>query len=377
MQFYIISILNMASATVVKVMEDNLSVGIIGCGEITSKFTAYALEKAGNVKVGMVMDVTEWAAKDLGKKCGVPYTTNMEDLVSNRHIDFVYIATPHYLHAPITIKAAKAGKHVVVEKPIAVNLEQADLMISECQKNRVKLSVCFPIRYTPNIKKAKELVSKGVLGRIIGTRITGLGVKPDSYWEGGYSGRIKSNWRTLKDKSGGGVLIMNSTHSIDYMRHITGLEAERVYSEYDTFLTPVDVEDFITVVIRYANGAIGIIEASSCIPGGPRPANVHGDRIYGSEGHLIIPSIWGKPTLWIYTRRDSEFGEANKWHRIEIEGQGRTIYVSSAKQFFEDFAEAILLAKEPPITGQDGRKALEVVIAAYESCLKKRVIHLA
>jgi len=348
-----------------------LSVGIIGCGEITSKGTAPAFEETRNVRIGMVMDVVEWAAKDLGKKYGVPYTTDLEEILSNRDIDFVYIATPHYLHAPLAIKSAKAGKHVLVEKPIAVNLNQADAIITECRRNGVKLSVCFPLRYVPHIMKAKELVDKGVLGKLIGMRITNLGIKPASYWMGGYTGRIKSDWRTSKEKSGGGILIMNSIHDIDFMRYITGLEAKRVCSEYDTFLSPVEVEDFIAVTIRYTNGAIGTIEASSIINMGPGLRETYGNRIYGSKGQLVIPSPYGPPLLWLYTMEDTEFGEANIWHKISLEKK-----YNHLARFIEEFADAVLSGEDPPVTGEDGRKALEIVIAAYESGLKKKPIDL-
>lgn len=347
-------------------MKDELAVGIIGCGEITSKSRAPALDGARNVRIGMVMDVVEWAAEDLGKRYDVPYTTNVKELLSNQDIDFVYISTPHHLHAPLTIEAARAGKHVIVEKPIAVNLAQADAMIVECRKKGVRLSTCFPLRYQPEVGMAKDLVDKGLIGKIIGIRITQMGTKPPSYWMGGYTGRIKSDWRTSREKSGGGILIMNCVHEIDFLRYITGLEAKRVYSEYDTFLTPVEVEDFVNVIIRYTNGAIGIIEASSCIEEEPKPRSIRGARIYGSEGEIIVSN-----PLWIYTTKDTEMGEANKWHEIKLERK-----YNPAIRYVEEFAEAVLRGKTPPVTGEDGRKALEMIVAAYESGLKTSPITL-
>jgi len=346
-------------------MKDRLVAGIVGCGEITSKATAPSLHEARNIEIGMVMDIREWAAKDLGEKYDVPYTTKLKDILSCQDINFIYIATPHYLHAPIAIEAARAGKHIAVEKPIAINLEQADAMIAECKKKKVTLSVCFVSRYLPQAEKAKELIDKGLIGDIIGVRISSIGHKPTSYWRGGYTGRIKNGWRMFKEKSGGGVLIMNSIHDIDRIRFITGLEAERVYSEYETFLTKVEVEDFINVIIRYTNGAIGIIEASSCID---RPPNgtIRGNTIYGTKGQIIE---WNP--LYVLTTEDTELGEAGKWHKIELERGG-----NPRTRFFEEFAEAILSGKTPPITAEDGRKALEIVIAAYESGRRRTPITL-
>lgn len=348
------------------IMKDKLTVGIIGCGEITNVLTARALSEAKNVKIGMAMDAVEWAAEDIGKRYGVPHTSDVKALLSNPDIDFVYIAVPHYLHAPLTVEAARAGKHVIVEKPISVDLKKADEMIAECKKNGVKLSTCFPSRYLPHVEKAKELVEGGRIGKVIGIKITGMGIKPDSYWMGGYSGRIKSDWRKFKEKTGGGILIMNEVHDIDYMRYITGLEAKRVYSECDTFLTPVEVEDFINVVIRYANGAIGMIEASSCVEESPRSMAIRGNRIYGSKGEIIVSN-----PLWVRTSEDTELGKANEWHEIKLEEKGRHI-----NRFIEGFAEAVLSNRTPPVTGEDGRKALEIIVAAYQSALKSTPIIL-
>jgi UDP-N-acetyl-2-amino-2-deoxyglucuronate dehydrogenase len=347
-------------------VKDNLTVGIIGCGEITTGSTAPALSEVKSVKIGMVMDVVEWAAKDLGTKYGAPYTTDVKELLSNPDIDFVYIAVPHYLHAPLAIEAARAKKHVIVEKPISVSLEKADEMIAECRRNGVKLSTCFPSRYSTEILKAKELIDGGRIGKIIGTKITSMGVKPDSYWMGGYSGRIKSDWRKFKDKTGGGILIMNSVHDIDYMRYVTGLEAKRVYSEYGTFLTPVEVEDFINVVIRYANGAIGTIEGSSCIAESPSAKTIRGNRIYGSEGEIIVSN-----PLWVRLTKGSEFGEAGKWNEVKLESKGKGI-----NRYFDGFVEAVLSGGTPPVTGEDGRKALEIIVAAYQSGLKSAPVTL-
>jgi UDP-N-acetyl-2-amino-2-deoxyglucuronate dehydrogenase len=347
-------------------MKDRLTVGIIGCGEITNVLTAQGLKEAKNIKIGMAMDVVEWAAQDIGKRFGVPYTSDVKELLSNPDIDFVYIAVPHYLHAPLTIEAARAGKHVIVEKPISVDLERADAMIAECKKNKVKLSTCFPSRYLPQVEKAKALVEGGSIGKIIGMKITSMGIKPDSYWMGGYSGRIKSDWRKYKEKTGGGILIMNCVHDIDYMRFITGLEAKRVYSEYGTFLTPVEVEDLISVVIRYTNGAIGLIEGSSCIEESPSARTIRGNRIYGSEGEIIVAN-----PLLIRTAKDTELGEANKWNEVKLEEKDKHI-----TRFLEGFAEAILADRTPPVTGEDGRKALELIVAAYQSGIKASPITL-
>ncbi len=329
-----------------------LRIGIIGCGEIAVQH-AKGIHGANNAEIGMVMDVVPALAKDLGEKYNVPYTTDIDAFLNQKDIDAVYLAIPHHLHAPLTIKAARAGKHVMVEKPMAVNLTQAEEMIDECRKAGVSLSVCFVLRYLASTIKARELIQRGAIGKVFATEILVMAEKPASYWQGGYTGRAKSDWRTSKEKSGGGILIMNVSHNIDTMRYITGLEAKRVYSEYDTFATPVEVEDTILCILRYDNGAIGCIEASSCARGRGSAT----DRIYGSEGQIVL----GTP-LKVYTAKEMKGLKSNRWNEITLKQTYdlRTKYV-------EEFAEAVLLGREPPITGKDGYAALEVVVAAYKS----------
>lgn len=338
-----------------------LRIGMIGCGEI-GVANARSIHNAQNACIAMAMDVVEDVAKDIGEKYDAPHTTDVKELLANPDVDAVIISTPHYLHAPLAIQAAQAGKHVMVEKPIAINLKQADEMIAACEKAGVLLSVCFVSRYGASTVKSKELIEQGVIGKIIGIKISGMSNKPEHYWHGGYSGRVKTDWRQQLDKSGGGYLIMNLVHNIDKLRYITGLEAVRVYSEYDTFVTPVEVEDMLNVVIRYDNGAIGSIDGSSCAAGGES----FGDRIYGTDGQIVCGN-----RLRVYTTKSVEDLQANEWNELKLE----EAYDSRVK-FIEEFAEAVLAGKQPPITGHDGRATLEIIVAAYESGKRKVVVEL-
>lgn len=341
--------------------ENILRVGMIGCGEI-GVANARSIHNAQNACISMAMDVVEEVAKDIGEKYDAPYTTDVKELLASPDVDAVIISVPHYLHAPLTIEAAKVGKHVMVEKPIAINLEQADEMIETCKQAGILLSVCLVSRYSAMAVKSKELIEKGVIGKITGIKISAISDKPEHYWHGGYSGRVKSDWRIEKAKSGGGYLIMNLVHDIDRLRYITGLEAVRVYSEYDTFATPVEVEDTLTVVLRYNNGAIGSFDGSSCAKG----RESFGNRIYGVEGQIVC----GNP-LRVYTTKNVEGLNANEWNEIRLEEP----YDSRVK-FIEEFADAVFSKNQPPITGYDGRATLEIIVAAYESGERKAVIEL-
>jgi UDP-N-acetyl-2-amino-2-deoxyglucuronate dehydrogenase len=230
-------------------MPEQLGIGMIGCGEIAVQ-TAKGVAGAAHARHVMVMDVDERVARDLGGAYGVPSTTSVEALLANPDVDAVYIAVPHYLHAPIGLQALRAGKHVLLEKPIATTLRDADALIAGAKEAGRTLSIAFTAQVDRAMQAARRLIADGAIGKVIGTRIVYRSQKPESYWHGGYSGRIQTDWRIAKAKAGGGILIMNAVHDLNTLRFVTGLEVRRVYAEYDTFTTPVEVEDFIAVTWR-------------------------------------------------------------------------------------------------------------------------------
>ena len=346
-------------------MSDKLRIGMIGCGEIAVQ-TAKGIAAARSAEHVMVMDVNEGVASDMGQTYGVPSTTKVEEVLANPNVDAVYIAVPHYLHAPLTIQALRAGKHVLVEKPIATTLADADAMIATAGETGKTFSVAFIAQVDPVCQAVKSLISDGVVGKVVGTRIVLRSDKPSTYWHGGYSGRIQTDWRTAKAKAGGGVLIMNTVHDLNTLRYVTGLEARRVYSEYDTYVTPVEVEDYVAVTYRYDNDAIGTLEAGSAIRGRDPLGEVN--RIYGEDGQIIL----GKSPQ-VFLSRDAAGLGAGQWQELPIPSGERT---NGRREIVDGFAQAVLEGKTPPVRGEDGRAALEIIVAAYQSGAEHRPINL-
>jgi predicted dehydrogenase len=161
--------------------------------------------------------------------------------------------------------------------------------------------------------------------------------------------------------------MMNAIHDLNTMRFVTGLEAIRVYAEYGTYGTPVEVEDFIAVTYRYDNEAIGTLEAGSAIRGGDP---LHGvDRIYGTAGQILL----GEP-LQIYTTLSTAGLPANEWHELPVAPltaeQQQTAMV-------DGFAGPIVLGGKPTVSAEDGLAVLTIVLAAYQSGIEGRPITLA
>ncbi len=329
--------------------------GVIGCGDVSDRYCEGA-QYCQNTKLVIVIDKLKDVAKNCGEKFGVAYTDNIEDILNNKDIDAVVVATPHYLHAPITIQSAKAGKHVMCDKPIATTLSDARKMIKECHSAGVKLGINFAMRYQSNNLKAKELIAEGVIGKIVDIKMSSFFCREPSYWTQGYRKKVVTDWRGNKEKSGGGVLIMNFSHYIDLVRFVTGLEVEEAFSVYGSFNSPegVEVEDTVNATLKFNNGALGSINTSTAAYGGSENSIC----IMGTKGQIMLLC----DPMKVYTTVNYPKLIQNQWNEIKSKDKCWSYYL-----MMEDFAKAIIEDKESPITAEEGLKCLEVVVAIYKS----------
>jgi predicted dehydrogenase len=331
-----------------------IGVGLIGCGDIAPTH-AKALAEAKDASLVACTDLAEASAKSLGEEYDVPWTTQLDEMLARPEVELVTIATPAFTHDELAAKAARAGKHVLCEKPLAADLPDADRLVASCEAAGVALSTCFPVRYLGAAKWFKELLAAGAFGNVIEIRLRNLGEKKESYWTGGFSGRTVTDWRTSRAQSGGGVIITNLIHHIDLARGLTGLEVTRVFGEMGTFSTPVEVEDLGLASLRYDNNAIGLVEGSSCFIGG---SEEHDVNILGTRGQFRFGLWTGKAEAFL-TAASGE-SPAGEWVTREFEDRIHA-------DFYDDLAAALRAGSQPPVTGLDGRKALEVVLAIYRS----------
>lgn len=343
--------------------------GVIGCGEIAAA-TCLGLASSPFTSITMLMDTRPETLADLAELYHVPTTTEAAKVFDNSEVDAVYIATPHALHVPLGISAARAGKHVLVEKPIATSLADADRLIQACEQAGVKLGVAYYNQVDDGHRAARDLVKAGVLGDIIAIRISVVADKPAGYWHGGYSQRVKTDWRTSKEQAGGGVLLMNGSHELNAVRFVTGMDVTRAYAESDTLATDVEVEDTIGAVLRYANGAIGVIQAGSAMRGGDYQT-LGGPRICGTRGQIILNPSGTQEKPLLFMAEPGEGVRPGEWHEVPFSGKP-----ADRQAIVEGFARAILENREPPCSALDGRKALEVVLACYRSAALHQAVEL-
>ncbi len=312
-----------------------IRLGILGAGIIAKSFVE-AAPTVAELEVAVVCDIVADAARALAEPLTIDWTTDYRAVLQDDSIDALYIALPHHLHEEATVAAAKAGKHILLEKPMANSLAEADRMLAAQRQAGVKLMMGFTHRFHSELQTAKRLIEAGELGRLtlaIDVMTTG-GVIPNWFWQ--------------KPQAGGGVLHVNGAHSFDRLRWLMGSEIVEVFAYADTYDPRKTVEDSAVAALRFANGAMGATVHNWVTDAG-LPFKCDLD-IHGSDGAIRID-----------TWKALEFSNArHSW------AQRRQRDDMFQKEIGE-FVSAILEDRAPCVTGEDGRRSLACVQAAYES----------
>ena len=341
--------------------------GILGCGSASIP-VCEAIAASPLTELTAVYDVNHDLANDISQRFQVRKMETRETLLADSTVDVVYVAVPHYLLAPLTRQVLEAGKHALTEKPLAISLEEVDQLIELSTKRQLDLGVFYEMRYAPAHAMAHQLIQGGAIGNIVGVHIQTLIDKPLTYWQSGYMGRSINPWRGIKAQAGGGVVLMNTSHILDALFHITGLNVVTVSAEVGNLLSNVEVEDMATATLRFDNGAIGSLIAGAHISGADREECCH---LYGAEGQIRLPDPYGSDPLKIYLKRAWGNFIAKQWHSIPTEP------VSVYKMAIEEFAQAVQSGGSAPIDARAARRVLAVVLAIYQSAAQKTMITIS
>ena len=330
-----------------------LRFGLIGCGDIAFR-NAAAVTAAPNTRLVACYDTVGELADSLAASFECEVAPTAEALIEREDVDAVFLAVPHHLHAPLALDVISRGRHVVVEKPPANDLAGAVAMVRAADRAGVTLTVCFPHRYGANVAAAKRLIDQGAIGEFGGAGLSFFSDKPASYWSGGFSGRSFSDWRGSREKAGGGVLIMNLSHYVDLVHYLSGEEVQSVLATTGAVDEAAEVEDTVSVNVRYANGAIG------CLFGCTAARGIAGDtelRVWGRDGQITV-----EPDLRVFTLRHVDELRSGRWHSpgVPARRDPRAVFVSR-------FATAIATGQPPDVTGSDAVGVQAFLEAAYAS----------
>jgi predicted dehydrogenase len=338
--------------------------GILGCGTAAVP-VAEAIAASPVAALARMHDVNLALARELGERYSAPYGEQLDDLLTDPAVDAVYVAVPHYLLHSLAKQVLEADKHALVEKPLALTVAQADELIALAESKNLALGVFYELRHNPAFIYARELVRAGAIGKVIAVRMQTLISKADTYWQMGYAGRAANPWRGEKAKAGGGVALMNTSHALDALRFITGLEVVSVSGEIGTMVAAVEVEDTAAAVLRLSNGALGSLIAGAHIAGAKGDERMD---IIGTHGQLQLPDPYGGDAWRVFLRQPHGDIPANVWHTLP--GAQAPLYAEAVNAF----ARAIHNHQPAPTSGHDARQTLATVLALYRAAEEKRTI---
>src|SRR5215472_8205174 len=243
--------------------------GIVGCGVI-APMHARAIAELPNARLVAVADTVAERAERRGRELGVPHTAGVDALLARPDVDVVCVCAPSGLHAEVGVRAAAAGKHVVVEKPIDVTLEAADRLIAACHDHGVVLTVISQHRFGPAVQRLRGLIDGGRLGRLVAGDAIVKWYRSQEYYDSG-------DWRGTWSLDGGGSLMNQGVHYTDLLQWMMG-PVERVFARTATAVHErIEVEDIAIAVLQFAGGAVGVLQASTAAyPGLPERLEVTG-----------------------------------------------------------------------------------------------------
>lgn len=335
---------------------EKVGYGIIGAGNIAG-IHAKVLTSLENSRLVAVYDKIPAAAERLAKQYNCRAYSKLDNFLADSEIQAVTIATPSGLHGTMAIAAAKAGKHILCEKPLDITLERADEIIRVCDENNVRLSPVFQSRFTKAVRMVKDAMRRGRFGRMVLASAQVRWYRAPEYYSA-------SDWRGTWDMDGGGALMNQSIHAIDMLLYINGAP-EEVFAFSGTLTHSIEVEDNLCAAVKYRNGSFGTIEVStSCAPGFPRRI-----EFSGSGGTVAFEE--DKITRWefvnpvpedkdVFTEISRDINAAGGRNPMGIDITGHTLQL-------RDLSDAILNHREPELNGREGRRAVELICGIYES----------
>ena len=330
---------------------DTFGVGIVGAGTIGAVH-AGALDELQDARLVAVAEAREVTGRKLAEAHGAEWHAELGELLSRPDVDVVVICTPSGLHPDQAVAAARAGKHVITEKPMATTLEGADRMIHACKEAGVTLTVIFQYRFNRDALRLKRAVEAGLFGRpVLGNAFVHW-LRTQAYYG------ERGGWRGTWALDGGGALMNQSIHAVDLLQWILG-PVESICGYAETLAHDIEAEDTASVALRFASGALGTIQGTT---------SAHRDsplriEIRGTEGSATLEA--SRLTVWQPSREEEIFSARD--HESLPEPQGNEPLGAAHRQQLKEIFAALREGREPPIPGEEARKAVEIVLGIYRS----------
>lgn len=336
-----------------------IRLGIVGCGRIAPRHVD-AIAKTEGLELAAACDIVEERAAELADPLGLPSYNRLEDMLAGTGMDAVVIATPSGMHAQQGIVAAQAGRHVILEKPMATRMEDADALIRACDDARIRLFVVKQNRLNPPIKLLKSAIDKGRFGRMYMCNATVFWTRPQAYYD---SAKWRGTW-----EFDGGCFMNQASHYIDLMQWFMG-PVESIVCNTATLERKIETEDTGAAVVRFRNGALGVVQVTVLT----YPRNLEGSiTVLGEKGTVKIGGVAvNKVETWQFEEYDDDDREME-----EASYATNSVYGPGHLGYYAGVAAVLHGKGEPETDGRDGRKSLELIMGMYRSAQEGRAIPL-
>ena len=340
-----------------------LGFALVGCGRIAKRHAELLGDnKIKSARLIAVCDCIPEKAESFGNRFKVPYYSDMRSMMeAEKGVDIVSVLTPSGWHARHVLMLAQYGKPIVVEKPMALTLDDADSMISACDANHVRLFVVKQNRFNLPVLKLREAIESGRFGKLVLGTVRVRWCRRQEYYD-------LDDWRG-KWLMDGGVFTNQASHHIDLLEWMMG-DPQTVFAMAETALVKIETEDTGIAMIRFCNGALGVIEATTAA----RPKDLEGSiSILGEKGTVEIGGFAvNEMKVWNFSDAQPGDGEALEKYRQNPPD----VYGFGHKSYLEHVVDAIQQQKPALVDGLEARKSLELINAIYESIETRREVVL-
>lgn len=347
-----------------------LGFAVVGCGMI-ARFHAKALAEVPGAKLTAVVSRSAANARKMIVELGLADCqafTKLDDALQQPDVQVVIVTTPSGAHMEPAVAAANAGKHVVVEKPLEIALDRCDRIIEACDKNNVQLCTIFPSRFGDANRELKDAIVAGRFGRLTLGETTCKWWRSQAYYDDG-------GWKGTQALDGGGALMNQGIHQVDLLlslmgpvSHVFGCTAMLAHER-------IEVEDTAVACLRFKNGALGVIQATTSVwPGLPKTIGIHGDK-----GSVVIDQ--DDLVRWEFDPAQPSDGALRQRFAAKTGTAGGASnpaaisHVGHTRQL-ADFVRAIQTNTKPLVDGREGRRAVELILAIYESSATGKLVAL-
>jgi len=339
-----------------------INFALVGCGRIAKRHSELlGFNQIKGAKLVSVCDNIINKAKKIAEQFGVSSYEDMDEMMKLETIDIVVVLTPSGLHAEHVVNLSKYGKHIMVEKPMALSIKDAEAMIYACDENNIKLFVIKQNRFNVPVVKLRDALDSGRFGKLTLGTVRVRWARHQAYYD-------QDSWRGTWAMDGG-VLTNQASHHVDMLEWMMG-DVESVFAKITTALANVETEDTAIVTLKFKNGALGIIEATTAT----RPTNLEGSiSILGENGTVVIGGVAvNEMQTWAF--EDKQDGDSNVLKEFSVNPPN--VYGFGHQAYYEHVIDCIENGSANLVDGLQGRKSIELISAIYESAETGKEIFL-